>query len=101
MQQGQPAEAVKTLEHLAATREKVFGPEHPVLARTLLNLGLAYGSLGRDDAARQVLERALAIAEKALEPGHPQLARIRGALAGLHRQSLRPPSVDRPPSSKR
>ena len=41
--------------------EKVYGPDHPELARPLLNLGLARHDLGEDAAATKLFERALAI----------------------------------------
>jgi hypothetical protein len=47
-QQGRPAEAAALLERLVATAEKVYGPDHPELARTLLNLGLVRQDLGAD-----------------------------------------------------
>ena len=66
------------------TARKVYGPEHPELARTLLNLGLARQDLGADAAARQFFESALAIDERILAPSHPQLVHTLAALADLH-----------------
>jgi tetratricopeptide (TPR) repeat protein len=72
---------VVLLERLAATMEKVYGPEHPKLARALLNLGLSRANLGEVAAARKLLERALAIDERSLAPDHPQLVRALATLA--------------------
>ncbi|HEX2645477.1 MAG TPA: tetratricopeptide repeat protein [Thermoanaerobaculia bacterium] len=75
------AEGVRLLERVAADREKVYGPEHPELARTLLNLGLTLSDLGDAATARRHLERSLAIDERTLEPGHPVLLKTLSLLA--------------------
>ena len=80
------AEGVRLLERVAASREKVYGPEHPELARTLLNLGFALSDLGDDAPARRHLERSLAIDERTLEPGHPALLKTLSLLAEHHRR---------------
>jgi tetratricopeptide (TPR) repeat protein len=95
--QGKAAAAAEILERLASTTEKVYGPEHPEVARTLLNLGLAYAALGRNAAAQRLFERSFAIDEKALEPGHPQRVRARETLAEHRREHGRPPETPRQP----
>ena len=85
--QGKPAAAAEILERLAAAPEKVYGPEHPELAQTLLKLGLAYEDLDRDIEAGRLFERSLSIDEKALEPGHRQLERARDTLASHCREA--------------
>ncbi|MES1211528.1 MAG: tetratricopeptide repeat protein, partial [Acidobacteriota bacterium] len=42
------AEAMRLLERVLATHEKVYGPDHPELAQTLFNLGLSWSDLGDD-----------------------------------------------------
>ncbi len=81
LDRGEAAEAAEILEPLAATVEKIYGGDHPELARTLLNLGLARSRLGQDAVARRLFERALSIAEQTLEPGQPLLVRARQMLA--------------------
>jgi len=80
------AEGVRLLERVASSRERVYGPEHPELARTLLNLGFALSDLGDDATARRHLERSLAIDEQTLEPGHPVLLKTLSLLAEHHRR---------------
>lgn len=89
-----PAEAVKLLERLAATNRKVYGPEHPSFARTLLNLGLARKELGQDEPARRNLERSLAICERSLGTGDALGIRALAALADLHLQHGRPAEAE-------
>eukprot|EP00971_Amphidinium_carterae_P039667 779316-Amphidinium_carterae.1 len=62
--------------------ESHYGPEHPEVARTLHNLGNAYGSLGDALKSRDYLERALRITESHYGPEHPAVA------ATLHRLAL-------------
>src|SRR4029077_8872738 len=81
---GGAAEAAQLLERLEATYEKVYGPWHPQLAKTLLNLGLARADLRQDEAARQLLERSVAITERALAPDHPQHVRALATLANFY-----------------
>ncbi len=77
-------ESVELRERLAATYERIYGPEHPQLAKTLLNLGLARATFGEDAAACELLERAVAITEKALAPDHPQHVRALATLADFY-----------------
>src|SRR4029077_8778741 len=44
LKQGRPAEAAQLLERLEATYEKVYGPWHPQLPKTLLHLGAPPGA---------------------------------------------------------
>ena len=80
------AEAMRLLERVLASNEKVYGPDHPELAQTLFNLGLSWSDLGDDTQARRYLERALAIYERTVEPDHPLLLKALSFLADQHRQ---------------
>ena len=62
-------------ERALVINERHYGPEHPEVAKTLGNLGNAYGDLG--DTARQkaLLERALVILERHYGPEHPDVAK--------------------------
>jgi serine/threonine-protein kinase len=81
-------EAVRLLKQVAAAREKVYGPNHPELARTLLNLGIAWEGID-DLQARRCLERALAIYERTLEPDHPVLLKTLSVVAEHDRENGR------------
>ena len=61
------------LERALAIQERAYGRDHPNVAFTLNNLGLAYRVLGDNAKARDMLERALAIKD-ATEP--PDQARV-------------------------
>ncbi len=58
-----------------ALRERLNGPDHPVVAESLNNLGEVYRQKGKKDESLRAHERALAIWKKALGPEHPQVAR--------------------------
>ncbi|HET9211742.1 MAG TPA: serine/threonine-protein kinase [Thermoanaerobaculia bacterium] len=79
-------EAMRLLEKVLTSHEKVYGPDHPELAQTLFNLGLSWSDLGDDRHARPYLERSLAIYERTLEPDHPLLLKAISAVADQHRQ---------------
>ncbi|HNJ42456.1 MAG TPA: CHAT domain-containing protein, partial [Acidobacteriota bacterium] len=68
-----------------AIREKVFGPDHPSVARGLSNLGLLYRNKGDVENAEIFFRRSLAIREKTLGPDHPEVANLYSFLAGLYR----------------
>jgi tRNA A-37 threonylcarbamoyl transferase component Bud32/tetratricopeptide (TPR) repeat protein len=83
------AEAMRLLERVLASHEKIYGPDHPELAQTLFNLGLSWSDLGDDSQARRYLERSLAIYERTLEPDHPLLLKALSAVADQHRRNGR------------
>eukprot|EP00971_Amphidinium_carterae_P203829 4045261-Amphidinium_carterae.1 len=60
------------LERALRILESHYGPEHPDVAKTLTNLGTAYGSLGDAFKKRDFLERALRIQESHYGPEHPE-----------------------------
>ncbi len=57
----------------AALREKVLGPNHPLVAASLNNLAIAAWWMGKYEESALQAERALAIQEKALGPEHPDV----------------------------
>jgi class 3 adenylate cyclase/Tfp pilus assembly protein PilF len=63
-----------------AIQEKVLGPEHPDLAKSLSNLAIAFWHQGHYAESESHTARSLAILEKALGPEHPRVA---GALNDL------------------
>ncbi|WP_263452239.1 serine/threonine-protein kinase [Hyalangium gracile] len=77
---GRYEEARQKYECALSQREKVFGPEHPMMTPPLNNLGGVLEELGRYEEAVRMHERVLAIREKALGPRHPDLASALGNL---------------------
>jgi tetratricopeptide (TPR) repeat protein len=57
-----------------ARRRKIFGPRHPVVARSLSNLGFALQAQGRHHDAEIFYREALSIADERLDPGHANRA---------------------------
>ncbi len=72
--EGAPEVALPLAERALAIQERVLGPEHLALSRTLNNLALILQSLGRHQEARAMLERTLAIRETTQGPDHPDIA---------------------------
>jgi tetratricopeptide (TPR) repeat protein len=74
-------------ERALRIREEVFGPDHPDVAISLVNLGGVLVSLGDREGARDHLQRALTILEAAYGRDHPDvgttLAGLATALRGL------------------
>ncbi len=68
------AEARTMYERALAIGERVLGPEHPDVGRTLGNLGTLYMRLGELAEARRLMERTLASHEQSLGPDHPLIA---------------------------
>ena len=77
---GRYEEARQKYECALALREKVLGPEHPLMTPPLNNLGNVLEEMGRYDEAVRMHQRVLAIREKALGPRHPELASALGNL---------------------
>jgi tetratricopeptide (TPR) repeat protein len=68
-------EAKSALEVALKIDEKIFGPDHPNVARDVNNLGRILRDLGDFKEARKCQERALKIDEKIFGPDHPNVAR--------------------------
>eukprot|EP00971_Amphidinium_carterae_P119949 2375941-Amphidinium_carterae.1 len=60
------------LERALQIQDPHYGPDHPEVAKTLVNLGNAYGALGDTSKKRDYLERALHIQERHYGPDHPE-----------------------------
>jgi tetratricopeptide (TPR) repeat protein len=70
-------------ERALAIREKALGPEHPLTAASLNNLGRLLRDKGDLAGARALFERALAVREKVLGPDHRHTAASLNNLASL------------------
>ncbi len=77
------AQARPLYERALAIREKVLGPEHPSIAKSLNSLAFLLRDQGDLGGARPLLERALAIDEKVLGPEHLSTALSLHNLASL------------------
>jgi len=54
--------------------EAALGPDHPMIASTLINLGAAHQFLGSNELARAAFERAIAVAESVDGSEHANVA---------------------------
>ncbi len=76
------AKAVESFQHANELREKAFGPESALLARSLIGLGTAQSAQRQWASARAALERGLGLAEREklapelLGAGHFALAQV-------------------------
>jgi len=68
------AGARESLERALAIDERVYGPDHPNVARDVNNLGMVLKDLGDLADAQEAYERALAIDERVYGPDHPNVA---------------------------
>ena len=66
--------ALRYSQRALAIGEKVYGPDHPTVARDENNIGLILKDKGDLDGALRCSQRALAIDEKVYGPDHPQVA---------------------------
>src|SRR5262249_40349321 len=72
--EGRPSDAALLVERALAIHEKTLGPQHPMVANTLVALADQRSALGQTDEARRLYERAITIQEGALGDQHPDLA---------------------------
>jgi tetratricopeptide (TPR) repeat protein len=82
--------AKATFERALAIGERLQGPDHPDVGRSVVNLGGMLLEMGQPEEARPHFERALAIDEKAYGPDHPEVA-IDVSCLGLVLQDLGDP----------
>jgi serine/threonine protein kinase/tetratricopeptide (TPR) repeat protein len=73
-------EAESSLQQALAIRQKLFGPDHPLVADTLFELAFVRGPRRSTADMRTMLERVRAIRERAFGAEHPKVAQ---AIAGL------------------
>ncbi len=69
--QGDIRDAKKYIERALKIDEKVYGPDHPTVARDVNNLGSVLRALGELQEARKCFERALKIFREKLGEDHP------------------------------
>jgi serine/threonine-protein kinase len=68
-------QALAYFERARAIQERVYAQqEHPDLATTINNLGMAYRTMGQLDKAEPLFEESLARRRRILPPNHPHLA---------------------------
>ena len=73
----QPEEAEALLRRALAIDERILGPDHPAVARDLVNLAVLLQDGGRLAEAEALVRRALAIDERIYGPDHPSVVRDR------------------------
>jgi CHAT domain-containing protein/Flp pilus assembly protein TadD len=83
---GKYDEAHPLAEHSLEIREKLLGPEHPDVARTINHLAILNHVKGDYARAELLFQRALTIREKVLGPEHPDVAASFNNLAEVYRQ---------------
>ena len=66
-----------------ASFARAYGRDHPNVANTLFNLGMAHGNLGDISLARELLERVLPIWTRAYGSAHPRTKICQTSLAKL------------------
>ncbi len=81
---GRYPEAIAKHEEALEIRERLLGPDHPDVARTLGNLSSSLLEAGRNSEALVQQERALEIRERAFGPSHPDVATTLNNLAGVY-----------------
>ena len=72
------------MEKALCIQERVYGPEHRVVATILTNLGNAYGNLGDPQMKRDLLAEALRIQEREYGTEHREVAITFANLGGAH-----------------
>ena len=82
--EGREAEAEPLIKHSLAIREKLLGPGHPDVARSLNNLADLYQRQRRYGDAEPLFKRALAIREATVGTEHPDTAMSVNNLASLY-----------------
>ncbi|HEX8539132.1 MAG TPA: tetratricopeptide repeat-containing protein kinase family protein, partial [Cystobacter sp.] len=71
---GRYEEARLKHEHALALRQKLLGPEHPLVAASYNNLGVVLAELGQFEEARASYDRALQLRRKTQGKDHPLVA---------------------------
>jgi tetratricopeptide (TPR) repeat protein len=65
------SEAADLLLESVTALEKKYGPDHPLLLRSVSNLAVVYSLEGRNEDAKAQFEHASRICEAHVRPGHP------------------------------
>ena len=69
--------AINHYEQALAIDEKVYGNEHPDVARELNNLGVAYYHMGQKEKAKPYFQNAYAIFNKFYGEEHPDIQMVK------------------------
>ena len=72
--EGDKAEAVRVMRESVVYKAKALGPEHPDVAVSEGNLGIALTGLGENQEALTHIERSVSLLERGLGAQHPDLA---------------------------
>ncbi|MFC9331788.1 tetratricopeptide repeat protein [Kitasatospora sp. NPDC057015] len=80
---------IRHWEQLAATADRLLGPEHPDTLAFQSGVASSYHQAGRTADAIALEERVLADRERTLGPDHPHTLTARNNLAGSYRQAGR------------
>ncbi len=76
--------AVDRYRHALALWTEAYGPNHPDVARAMINLGMVYFRRGELDQARDLLLGALAILDPLLDRNHKLRGMLHQNLGALH-----------------
>jgi len=82
---GRP-EAADMLRKVLALREKFYGPYHPDVSDSLINLAALYSSSTQYEEALPMLQRSLEICRSVHGPSHPDTLTCLDRLAELHQK---------------
>ena len=78
---GDYAASERELSLSLSVREEIYGPRHPMVARTLSNLGNVAIYRGQYARALEVYQRALGVLEAVADDNHPDIAMTLGNVA--------------------
>ncbi|MGI4734618.1 MAG: FxSxx-COOH system tetratricopeptide repeat protein [Janthinobacterium lividum] len=82
-EKAQYSEAEPLLRLNAAIDEAHFGPSHPHVSTSLINLALLLHTTNRSGEAEEMMRKALSIDEAHFGPNHPEVASCLSNLGGL------------------
>jgi eukaryotic-like serine/threonine-protein kinase len=82
--QGDLAVSKALFQRALPLHEQTLPPDSPVLANTLVNLGIIESYMGQELAGKPYLERAVSILERHAETEGDALSNARTALVGIH-----------------
>ncbi len=82
----QPERALEYYERALASCERLFGPDHPDMAKYTNNVGLQHFEMGELGLADEFLRRAIELDERKLGEDHPALAYALSNLAQVEYQ---------------
>ena len=68
--------AIELFGEAAEAKKKAFGPQHPVVAESLDEIGIQYFAQNKSEDALKIFEEAKRIRVQALGPDHPKVALV-------------------------